>query len=194
MVRPVIPPSKVNVGDPTAVKAVVEAASGKASKKSKEGRGTKGVHIVKKTKKAKAVDTDAAAEVGVKKARRKKKKAEPSRSKAKKLARKMLALQRRTDPILTKTVIRELAHDAAPSMRFTKSAREALQYAVEAYAQGACLLGDHLAATLVRHRTQLCTDCCGCPFCLCRGVGQVSLRPRTRSAAALTRRRCRPST
>lgn len=135
MVRPVIPPQKVNVGDPTAVKAVAAATSTKASKKSKEGRGTKGVHIVKKTKKSKTIIADDA-EVTVKKARRKKKKPEPSRSKAKKLARKMLALQRRTDPILTKTVIRELAHDAAPSMRFTKSAREALQYAVEAYAQG----------------------------------------------------------
>ncbi len=137
MVRPVIPPSKVNVGDPTAVKAVAAATSSKAAKRSKEGRGTKGVHIVKKTKKSKAVADDP--EVGVKKARRKKKKPEPSRSKAKKLARKMLALQRRTDPILTKTVIRELAHDAAPSMRFTKSAREALQYAVEAYAHGEVL-------------------------------------------------------
>jgi len=69
----------------------------------------------------------------------------------------MLALQRRTDPILTKTVIRELAHDAAPSMRFTKSAREALQYAVEAYAQGVFLFYTACPATYTWHAGVLCS-------------------------------------
>lgn len=140
MVRPVIPPSKVNVGDPTVLKPT-EESGGKPSKKSasakEKGHAPRSALVMKKKASKKPKESVVLSDPeAVKKIRKKKRKDGPSRSKQKKLARKMLALQRSTDPLLTKTVIKELAHDAAPELRFTKSAREALRCAVEAYAQG----------------------------------------------------------
>lgn len=142
MVRPVVPPSKVHVGDPTALKPNdTDNNTGKSSKKSASAKDKShapraGIRMKKKEAKPPKESVVLSDGEAAKKIRKKKRKDGPSRSKQKKLARKMLALQRSTDPLLTKTVIKELAGDAAPGLRFTKSAREALRYAVEAYAQG----------------------------------------------------------
>lgn len=114
MARPVVPPAPVHI-DKTLTK---KAGSSKQSKKSS----------------AKSDVTATATTTVPQKSRRKK--TEPSRRKAKKLARKMLALQRSTEPLLPKSVIKSLARDAAPGKRFTKSSLAALGSAVEAYAQG----------------------------------------------------------
>lgn len=165
MVRPVVPPAPVHI-DKTLNK---KAASSKQSKKLS----------AKQTVALLATPTAAP-----QKSRRKK--AEPSRRKAKKLVRKMLALQRSTEPLLPKTVIKSLARDAAPGKRFTKSSLSALGSAVEAYAQGKLGTG---------------RQCAGMPGAHLSLALQVSSRPQTRSAqpagptrrfwSSTSRRRCR---